>query len=127
PGDLIGIDYGAGTGTGTGTGHVVIVRSGKGVYTGNMTFAGETQHAVEVIDCTCDPHGVYGLNDYAAYPDSRMPAANVANHGGGYGHMMFYSSQATGAFSRYRWSVNTGRSGTYTTAQRPITAVRVVA
>ncbi|MBO0871045.1 MAG: hypothetical protein J2P15_21040, partial [Micromonosporaceae bacterium] len=52
PGDLIGIDYGAGAGTGTGTGHVVIVRSGKGVYTGNMTFAGETQHAVEVIDCT---------------------------------------------------------------------------
>lgn len=123
PGDLIAVNYV--TDTGSGTGHVVIVRRLKGVYTGNMTFAGETQYAVEIVDCTSDPHGVYGLNDYVAFPDTRMPAAGIEYDGGGYGHMMFYASDTTGAFSRYRWSVNTGSAATYTTDQRPITAVRL--
>jgi hypothetical protein len=124
PGDLIAINYVADTGSGTG--HLVIVRRRKGVYTGTMTFAGETQYPVEVVDCTSDPHGMYGRGDYVAFPDTRLPAATVEYDGGGYGHMMFYADDATGVFSRYRWSVNTGPARTHTTAGRPITAVRVV-
>jgi hypothetical protein len=125
PGDLIAVNYV--TDTGSGTGHVVIVRRLKDVYTGNLTFPGATQHAVEVVDCTADPHGVYGLNDYVAFPDTRMPDAQTADDGGGYGHMMFYAADQTGAFSRHRWSVNTGSAATYTVGQRPISAVRVIA
>ena len=124
PGDLIAVNYV--TDTGSGTGHIVMVRRPKGVYTGNMTFTGETQYAVEVVDCTSDPHGVYGLNDYIAFPDTRMPDEVTENDGGGYGHMMFYAASDTGEVSRYRWSVNTGSAGTYTVAQRPVTAVRIV-
>ena len=83
-------------------------------------------YAVEVVDCTSDPHGVYGLNDYIAFPDTRMPDEVTENDGGGYGHMMFYAASDTGEVSRYRWSVNTGSAGTYTVAQRPVTAVRIV-
>jgi hypothetical protein len=40
--------------------------------------------------------------------------------------MMFYASDATGGFSRYRWSVNTSSAGTFAVAQRPVSAARVV-
>jgi hypothetical protein len=46
--------------------------------------------------------------------------------GVGIGHMMFYAADATGEFSRYRWSVNTSSAKTYTVAQRPIAAARIV-
>ena len=126
PGDLIAVNYVADTGSGTG--HIVMVRRPKGVYTGNMTFTGETQYAVEVVDCTSDPHGVYGLSTYAPYPDTRMVSDVDADNfeGAGIGHMMFYAADATGEFSRYRWSVNTSSAKTYTVAQRPISAARVV-
>ncbi|KAB1145717.1 LamG domain-containing protein [Streptomyces luteolifulvus] len=126
PGDLIAVDY---NGTDdNNTGHIVMVREVKGVHTGSMTFSGETQYAIEVVDCTSDPHGVYGLSSYAPYPDTRM-VDNVDEDnfkGAGIGHMMFYAADATGEFSRYRWSVNTGAAKTYTVAQRPISAARVV-
>ncbi|MFC5801518.1 LamG domain-containing protein [Streptomyces formicae] len=126
PGDLISVHY---NGTdANNTGHIVMVRQVKGVFTGSMNFAGETQYAVEIIDSTSDPHGVYGLSTYGQYPDTRMvsdvPGENFT--GVGIGHMMFYASDATGEFSRYRFSVNTGSSGTYTVAQRPVSAARIV-
>lgn len=127
PGDLVAIDYR--NDQDTNTGHVVMVRSVKGVYTApgsGLNFPGETQYAVEVADCTSEPHGVYGVGNYARYPDSRIFNATAATDGAGYGHMMFYASDATGAFSRYRWSVNTSSAGTYTTAERPVAAARVV-
>ncbi|GGQ59676.1 LamG domain-containing protein [Couchioplanes azureus] len=124
PGDLIAVDY-AGTDP-ANTGHIVMVRRLKGVHTGSLTFPGETQHAVEIIDCTSDPHGVYGLATYAPYPDTRMIDDATVLTGTGIGHMMFYASDATGAFSRYRWSVNTGAAKTYTTAARPISAARIL-
>ncbi|WP_367323934.1 LamG domain-containing protein [Streptomyces sp. HUAS ZL42] len=126
PGDLIAVDY---NGTDPdNTGHIVMVREVKGVYTGSLNFSGETQYAVEVVDCTSDPHGVYGLSTYAPYPDTRMVSDVDADNleGVGIGHMMFYAADATGEFSRYRWSVNTGSAKTYTVAQRPIAAARLV-
>ncbi len=126
PGDLIAIDYR--NGQETNTGHVVMVRSVKGVYTApnrRLNFAGETQYAVEVVDCTAEPHGVYGVGNYSRFPDNRIFNATAATDGAGYGHMMFYASDATGGFSRYRWSVNTSSAGTYTIAQRPVSAARV--
>ncbi|MFE3324609.1 LamG domain-containing protein [Streptomyces sp. NPDC059176] len=126
PGDLIAVHY---NGTNPGnTGHIVMVREVKGVFTGSMTFPGETQYAVEVIDSTADPHGVYGLSNYALYPDTRM-VSDVSGEnftGVGIGHMMFYASDATGEFSRYRFSVNAGSTKTYTVAQRPVAAARIV-
>ncbi|WP_367131773.1 hypothetical protein [Saccharothrix sp. HUAS TT1] len=126
PGDLIAVDYR--NDQDTNTGHVVMVRSVRGVYTApgsSLNFAGETQYAVEVVDCTSEPHGVYGVGNYFRFPDSRIFNATAWTDGAGYGHMMFYASDATGEFTRYRWSVNTASSGTYTTAQRPVAAVRV--
>lgn len=126
PGDLIAVDYR--NDSDTNTGHVVMVRSVKGVYTApraRLNFPGETQYAVEVADCTSEPHGVHGLGDYFRYPDNRIFNATAATDGAGYGHMMFYASDATGEFSRYRWSVNTSSAGTYTTAERPISAARI--
>ncbi|GAB3005587.1 hypothetical protein [Saccharothrix stipae] len=127
PGDLIAIDYR--NDQDTNTGHVVMVRSVKGVYTApnpTLNFAGETQYAVEVVDCTAVPHGVYGVGNYFRFPDNRIFNATAGTDGAGYGHMMFYASDATGGFSRYRWSVNTSSAGTYTMAQRPVSAARVV-
>ncbi|MFF8841149.1 LamG domain-containing protein [Streptomyces sp. NPDC015127] len=126
PGDLISVDYNGADPDNTG--HIVMVREVKGVYTGSLTFTGETQYAVEVVDCTADPHGVYGLSSYAPYPDTRM-VSNVDGEnlqGVGIGHMMFYASDTTGEFSRYRWSVNSGSTKTYTVAERPIAAARLV-
>jgi hypothetical protein len=124
PGDLVVVDYN-GTGPGS-TGHIVMVRRLKGVYSGSMTFTGETQYAVEIVDCTANPHGVYGLPTYPLYPDTRMVDDRDNFQGVGIGHMMFYASDATGEFSRYRWSVNTGSTGTHRVADRPIAAARVV-
>lgn len=128
PGDLIAIDYNGQVADNTG--HIVMVREVKGTFTGSAVFTGETQYAVEVVDCTSDPHGVYGLTNYATYPDTRM-VSNVATEnfeGVGIGHMMFYASDATREFSRYRWSVNTSRTTaeTLTVTDRPIAAARVV-
>src|SRR6266536_1257255 len=124
PGDLIAVDY---NGSGPdNTGHVVMVRQLKGVYSGSMNFTGETQYAVEVVDCTSDPHGVYGLPTYPLYPDTRMVDDLNNFQGVGLGHMMCYASDATGEFSRYRWSVNTGSAGTHTVSERPVSAARVV-
>ncbi|MFJ9243314.1 hypothetical protein [Streptomyces sp. NPDC101776] len=40
--------------------------------------------------------------------------------------MMFYASDAMGEFSRYRWSVNSSKSGgTYDVTARPVAAARV--
>jgi hypothetical protein len=126
PGDLIAIDYR--NGQTTNTGHVVMVRQVKPAFTspsGTLNFPGQTQYPVEIVDCTSDPHGVYGLGDYFAYPDTRL-ATGVENDGAGYGHMFFYASEDTGEFARYRWSVNTSSAGTYPVSERPISAVRVV-
>ncbi|TQM80809.1 hypothetical protein FHX81_3157 [Saccharothrix saharensis] len=126
PGDLIAIDYR--NDQDTNTGHVVMVRSVKGVYrapTRGLNFAGETQYAVEVVDCTSEPHGVYGVGNYFRFPDNRIFNATASTDGAGYGHMMFYASNETGDFSRYRWSVNTSSAGTYATAERPVSAARV--
>ncbi|MEU3303736.1 LamG domain-containing protein [Streptomyces sp. NPDC006678] len=126
PGDLISVHY---NGTVPGnTGHIVMVREVKGVYSGSVNFTGETQYAVEIIDSTADPHGVYGLPNYAQYPDTRMvnDVADDNHEGVGIGHMMFYASQATGEFSRYRFSVNSGSADAHTVAQRPISAARIV-
>jgi hypothetical protein len=46
--------------------------------------------------------------------------------GVGIGHMMFYASDTTGEFSRYRWSVNSAKTGgTYDVTERPVAAARV--
>jgi hypothetical protein len=128
PGDIIAIDY---NGQVEGnTGHIVMVREVKGAFSGSAVFTGETQYAVEIVDCTSDPHGVYGLSNYATYPDTRM-VSNVDGEnfqGAGIGHMMFYASDSTGEFSRYRWSVNTSKTTAenLTVASRPIAAARLV-
>ncbi|GAA2797338.1 hypothetical protein GCM10010441_23190 [Kitasatospora paracochleata] len=126
PGDLIAVNY---NGSDTrNTGHIVMVRSVKGVYTGSAVYPTETQYAVEIIDCTSDAHGVFGVGNYGTYPDTRMVGAVDADNlqGVGIGHMMFYAANDTGYFSRYRWSVNTASDKTYTVTQRPIAAARVV-
>ena len=127
PGDIIAIDYrGADPGS---TGHIVFVREVKGVFSGTADFPGETQYAVEIVDCTSDPHGVYGLTNYPRYPDTRIVSGIAAENfeGVGFGHMMFYASDATGEFSRYRWSVNASRARrTYDISQRPVAVARVV-
>ncbi|WP_241741087.1 hypothetical protein [Streptomyces sp. L2] len=128
PGDLIAIDYNGQVPDNTG--HIVMVREVKGTFSGTADFSGETQYAVEIVDCTSDPHGVYGLTTYATYPDTRMVSDVDGDNfqGAGIGHMMFYASDATGEFSRYRWSVNTSKTTaqTLTVADRPIAAARVV-
>ncbi|MEU9448380.1 LamG-like jellyroll fold domain-containing protein [Streptomyces sp. NPDC048277] len=127
PGDLIAVDYNGQDADNTG--HIVMVREVKGVFSGVADFTGETQYAVEIVDCTSDPHGVYGLTNYPQYPDTRM-VSNVTGEsfqGVGIGHMMFYASDATGEFSRYRWSVNSSAStGTHTVGDRPVAAARIV-
>ncbi|MFE0510403.1 LamG domain-containing protein [Streptomyces sp. NPDC058964] len=122
PGDLIAVDYSGSDPDNTG--HIVMVREVKGVFTGNSVVDGETQYAVEIVDCTSDPHGVYGKASYAPYPDTRM-VDDVGNlQGVGIGHMMFYADNATGKFCRYRWSVNSSTS--YTPDKRPVAAARIV-
>ncbi|MFE2886701.1 LamG domain-containing protein [Streptomyces sp. NPDC059272] len=126
PGDIVAVDYSGSDPDNTG--HIVMVREVKGVFSGTADFPGETQYAVEIVDCTSDPHGVYALTNYPAYPDTRMvgtvPGDNL--QGVGIGHMMFYASDATGEFSRYRWSVNSSKStGTYDVTARPVAAARV--
>jgi hypothetical protein len=126
PGDLIAIDYR--NDQDTNTGHIVMVRKVKGVHTARgrrLKFRGETQYAVEVADCTAEPHGMHGVGDYASFPDNRIVDGTTEHDGAGYGHMMFYANNTTGAFTRYRWSVNTSSTGTYTITQRPLAAVRV--
>ncbi|MEU6475962.1 LamG domain-containing protein [Streptomyces sp. NPDC047017] len=125
PGDLIAVDYNGSDPQNTG--HIVMVREVKGVFTGSGNVTGETQYAVEVVDCTSDPHGVYGLTNYPGYPDTRMVSGVPGEdfEGVGIGHMMFYAANDTGAFSRYRWSVNTGSAKTYAVQDRPIAAARI--
>ena len=126
PGDLIAVDYQGQSDTSTG--HIVMVRSVKGVFTGVADFAGETQYAVEVVDCTADPHGVYALTNYPKYPDTRMVSLEKDEQfeGVGIGHMMFYASNSTGEFSRYRWSVNVSAENSRPVSSWPIAAARVV-
>ncbi|NUT91865.1 MAG: hypothetical protein HOY78_07515 [Saccharothrix sp.] len=127
PGDLVAIDYD--NDQDTNTGHIVMVRSLRGTYlapSGGLNFPGETQYAVEVVDCTAEPHGLHGVGSYSAFPDSRIFNATAATDGAGFGHMMFYASDETGEFTRYRWSVNTNSAGTYTLAERPLSAARVI-
>ncbi|CAM4164300.1 hypothetical protein KIPE111705_43180 [Kibdelosporangium persicum] len=127
-GDFIAIDYN--NGQPTQTGHIVMVRRIKGTYvapSSSLNFPGETQYAVEVVDCTSDPHGVLGVGNYHAYPDIRLIDGVNDREGVGFGHMMFYVSSSTGVFTRYRWSVNTSSSGAYPVAQRPIAAARFTA
>ncbi|WNV82701.1 hypothetical protein [Umezawaea sp. Da 62-37] len=121
PGDLVAIDF-RGSGGGN-TGHVLMVRGVKGGYDQGLTYPGETQHAVEVVDCTSEPHGVFGLGDYSSFPDSRIVNGDEQHHGAGYGHMVFYASDVTGGFTRYRWSVNSSVSSP--TTQRPLVAARL--
>ncbi|WP_405858316.1 LamG domain-containing protein [Streptomyces sp. NBC_01515] len=126
PGDIIAVDYNGSDPDNTG--HIVMVREVKGVFSGTADFTGETQYAVEIVDCTSAPHGVYALTNYPKYPDTRMvgsvPGENL--QGVGIGHMMFYASDTTGEFSRYRWSVNSSKkSGTYDVTARPVAAARV--
>ncbi|MFD5634859.1 LamG domain-containing protein [Streptomyces sp. NPDC127077] len=126
PGDLIAVDYQSQVDGSTG--HIVMVRAVKGVFTGVADFAGETQYAVEVVDCTAEPHGVYALTNYPKYPDTRMVSTEKADQleGVGIGHMMFYASNTTGEFSRYRWSVNTAKENARPVSTWPIAAARVV-
>lgn len=127
PGDLIAVDY---NGQDTAnTGHIVLVREVKGIFSGVADFPGETQYAVEIVDCTSDPHGVHGLSNYPRYPDTRMVSDVDGENfqGVGIGHMMFYASDATGGFSRYRWSVNSSATtGTHPVGDRPVAAARLV-
>ncbi|MFF3843813.1 LamG domain-containing protein [Streptomyces sp. NPDC002328] len=126
PGDLIAVDYRGQVENNTG--HIVMVREVKGVFSGVADFAGETQYAVEVVDCTAEPHGVYALTNYPKYPDTRMVGLVKEENfeGVGIGHMMFYASQGTGEFSRYRWSVNTHKDDAHPVAERPLAAARIV-
>ncbi|WP_433269207.1 hypothetical protein ACQPZF_06300 [Actinosynnema sp. CS-041913] len=127
PGDLIAIDYR--NDQDTNTGHIVMVRSVRGTYVApvaSLNFPGETQYAVEVVDCTAEPHGVHGVGSYFAFPDSRIFNSTARTGGAGFGHMMFYASDRTGGFTRYRWSVNTSSGGAYPLAQRPVSAARIV-
>lgn len=126
PGDLISVDYMGQVEDNTG--HIVMVREVKGVFSGVADFTGETQYAVEVVDCTAEPHGVYALTNYPKYPDTRMVSLVQEENleGVGIGHMMFYASDATGEFSRYRWSVNTAKSSAHPVTTRPIAAARIV-
>ncbi|MHC3468648.1 LamG domain-containing protein [Streptomyces sp. 7R007] len=127
PGDIVAVDYNGSDPDNTG--HIVVVREVKGVFSGTADFTGETQYAVEIVDCTSDPHGVYALTNYPKYPDTRM-VSNVDGEnfeGVGIGHMMFYASDATGEFTRYRWSVNSSKTtGTYDVTARPVAAARLV-
>ncbi|CCH28462.1 hypothetical protein ABZ816_29190 [Actinosynnema sp. NPDC047251] len=126
PGDLVAVDYR--NEQDTNTGHIVLVRSVRGTYTApvaSLNFPGETQYAVEVVDCTAEPHGLHGVGGYFAYPDSRIFNATAQTAGAGIGHMMFYASDETGEFTRYRWSVNTSSSATYPVDQRPVSAARI--
>lgn len=126
PGDLVAVDYRGSDPDNTG--HIVMVRQVKGVFSGTADFTGETQYAVEILDCTSDPHGVYALTNYPTYPDTRMVSNTTGENlqGVGIGHMMFYASDTTGEFSRYRWSVNSSKSGgTYDVTARPVAAARV--
>jgi hypothetical protein len=132
PGDLVAIDYR--NGQTTNTGHVVLVRQRKAPYTSparTLNFRGEIQFPVEVVDCTSDPHGLHDKPEYPIFPDTRLPSEPLADgpvdDGVGYGHLMFYASAATGAFTRYRWSVNASSAHTHTVAEQPIAAARVVA
>ena len=121
PGDLIAIDFRKDQGTHTG--HIVMVREVKEVLHGRGAVDGETQYAVEIIDCTSEPHGMFGVGEYASFPDSRIVDESTQHTGAGYGHMMFYASDATGGFSRYRWSVNSAESSPV--EDRPLVAVRL--
>ncbi|MDX2931009.1 LamG domain-containing protein [Streptomyces ipomoeae] len=125
PGDLIAVDYNGSDPDNTG--HIVMVREVKGVYTGTGVKSGETQYAIEIVDMTSAPHGVYGQPSATTHPDTRM-VSNVDGadfRGVGIGHMMFYASNTTGEFSRYRWS-SYGASPDYDVTARPISAARVV-
>ncbi|MFI2433848.1 LamG domain-containing protein [Streptomyces sp. NPDC018693] len=124
PGDLISIDYNGSDPDATG--HIVMVRQVKGVHTGSGAVTGETQYAVEIVDCTSSPHGAYGNAAYTPFPDTRMGGSAAADRfeGVGIGHMMFYASNTSGEFSRYRWSASASTSHTVT--QRPIAAARIV-
>ncbi|GAA3888482.1 hypothetical protein GCM10022243_61710 [Saccharothrix violaceirubra] len=125
PGDLIAIDYR--NEQDTNTGHIVMVRRTRGVYVApvaSLNFPGEVQYAVEIVDCTSEPHGQVGVGNYAAYPDSRL-VGRRRGEGAGYGHMMFYADERTGMFTRYRWSVNTASAGAHPMDRRPIAAARV--
>lgn len=126
PGDLVAVDYR--NDQDTNTGHIVMVRSVRGTYTApvaSLNFPGETQYAVEVVDCTAEPHGRHGVGGYSAFPDSRIFHANARTTGAGYGHMMFYASDETGEFTRYRWSVNSSSAGAYEVRRRPVAAARI--
>ncbi|MFI9380055.1 hypothetical protein [Kutzneria sp. NPDC052558] len=126
PGDLIAIDYA--NAQDTNTGHVVMVRRMRGVYTApsaGLNFDGEIQYAVQVADCTAEPHGLAGVGNYEDFPDTRIAGDRQAQ-GVGYGHMMFYADELTGEFTRYRWSVNTSSAGVFEVGERPVSAARVV-
>ncbi|WP_217179981.1 LamG domain-containing protein [Streptomyces sp. AC495_CC817] len=123
PGDLIAIEYGPEVTDATG--HIVMVREVKGVYTGTGVQDGETQYAIEVIDMASSPHGVYGQPSATTHPDTRMIGHGEDLEGVGIGHMMFYASNSTGLFSRYRWS-SYGASPDHTVGARPVSAARVI-
>jgi hypothetical protein len=133
PGDLIAIDYR--NGAATNTGHAVMVRQVLGPYDRKLNLPDTVQYAVQIADCTSEPHGVIDKHDYEAFPDTRI-APTVEQQGIGYGHMMFYAKSkkaegegddVLGRFAGYRWSVNTNADGTHAIDERPIAAVRVVA
>jgi hypothetical protein len=127
PGDLIAIDYA--NAQDTNTGHVVMVRRMRGVYVApnaGLNFDGEIQYAVQVADCTAEPHGLAGVGNYEDFPDTRI-VGDQQSQGVGYGHMMFYAAEPTGEFTRYRWSVNSSSTGAFSVAERPVSAARVTA
>jgi hypothetical protein len=104
-GDLIALDDLDRQPGDTDTGHMMLVRRLAGRYTKQGNQDGSTQHAVQVVDCTKNPHGVYGTGDYPSYPDSRITSQHKWP-GGGFGHLMLYADDHTGRFTGIRWSVN---------------------
>jgi hypothetical protein len=89
----------------TDTGHVLLVRRLVGTYDRVGGQKGSTQYAIQVVDCTKDPHGVYATGDYPSYPDSRITSGRKWP-GAGFGHVMLYADSVTGVFTGIRWSVN---------------------
>ncbi|QUQ64199.1 hypothetical protein [Kutzneria sp. CA-103260] len=121
-GDLIALDDLTRQPGDTDTGHMMLVRRRAGTYDGVGNQAGSTQHAVQVVDCTKNPHGVYGVGAYSSYPDSRITSTSEWS-GGGFGHLMLYADTATGVFTGIRWSVNSSVFNPVT--ERAIAAARL--
>lgn len=119
-GDLIAVDYSPETRTRTG--HLMVVKAVKGRYTARGNIRGTTQYVVEVVDCTSTPHATPGNRETNRFPDSRI-ASSRKYHGVGYGHVVLYADNRTGAVWGHRWSVIA--SAIHPVRRRRVAMVRV--